>query len=116
MKDRLNRQGSIKVIFCLALAVAAAFVLISFGRPYFRYYTLKSYAHDELLIEVGSVGAIRQNVLKRAAELGVPLDPDNLEVTVNDSKVVTVQAKWSEVVDFWGYYTKKLDFTMNEAY
>jgi hypothetical protein len=69
-----------------------------------------------LLIEVGSVVAIRQNVLKRAAELGVPLDPDNLEVTVDDKKVVTVKANWSEVVDFWGYYTKKLDFTMDEKY
>jgi hypothetical protein len=115
MKDRLNRQGSIKVIFCLVLMVAAAFVLISFGRPYYQYYTLDHYAHDELLIEVGDVNTIRQNVLKRAAELGIPLDPDNLEVTVN-SKVVTVKAKWSEVVDFWGYYTKKLDFTVNEAY
>ncbi len=116
MKGRLNRHGSIKVIFCLALAVAAAFVLISFGRPYYQYYTLKSYAHDELLIEVGSVDTIRQKVLQRATELGIPLDPENLEVAANDAKVVTVKAKWSEVVDFWGYYTKKLDFTMSEAY
>jgi hypothetical protein len=116
MKDRLNRQGSIKLLFSLALVVAVAFVLISFGRPYYRYYTLSSFTHDELLIEVGNIRVIRREVLKRAAELGVPIGEDDLEVKVNDHKVVTVKAKWSEVVDFWGYYTKKLDFTLDEEY
>jgi hypothetical protein len=116
MNGRLNRQGSIKLLFSLALVVAVAFVLISFGRPYYRYYTLGHYTSDDLLMEVGDVPKIRQDVLKRAAELGVPLDPNNLEVTVTEAKTVKVKATWSEVVDFWGYYTKQLDFTMDEEY
>ncbi|MEJ2695655.1 MAG: hypothetical protein P8013_03315 [Candidatus Sulfobium sp.] len=117
MKNRLDRQGSIKFFFTLAILVVGAFVLISFGKPYYRYYTLRSYAHDELLMEVGNVNTIRRKVLQRADELGIPLDADNLEVKKNRvSKVVTVKANWSEVVDFWGYYTRKLDFTLTEEY
>lgn len=115
MTDRLNSQGFIKMVFGLVLLVAVAFVLLSFGRPYYRYYTLRSYAHDELLIEVGNLTTIRQKVLERAAELGIPLDKNNLEVTEN-LKIVTVKARWSEVVDFWGYYSKRLNFKINEAY
>ncbi len=115
MKDLLDRRGSIKFLFSLAVLVAVAFVLISFGRPYYRYYTLKSYTHDELLMEVGNTSVIRRKVLERAAELGIPLDAESLEVTKN-AKIVTVKASWSEIVDFWGYYSKRLDFHMTEAY
>lgn len=113
MMKRLNRHGSIRFLFILFLLVAAAFVIISFGKPYYRYYTLKSFTHDELLMDVGEVREIRHNVRKRAEELGISLD--DLHVTKN-SKVVTVTAQWSEVVDFWGYYRKRINFDMKESY
>lgn len=115
MNNRFDNRGFIKFLFTLGVLVAVAFVLISFGKPYYRYYTLKSYTHDELLMEVGATNVIRRKVLERAAELGIPLQAGNLEVTKN-AKVVTVKASWSEVVDFWGYYSKRLDFDMKEAY
>jgi len=56
-------------------------------------------------------------VLKRAAQLGIPLDENSLEVTRDDfKKTVTVKAHWSEVVDFWGYYSKTLHFRLKEQY
>lgn len=117
MKDRLNRRGYIKTLFILALIVAIAFVAISFGRPYYRYYTLRSFTHDELLMDVGAANLVRRNVLKRADQLGIPLDDNNLEVTRNDiKKTVTVKAHWTEVVDFWGYYSKTLHFSIEEKY
>lgn len=115
MINRLDRKGFIKLFFTFIVLAALAIVLVTFGKPYYRYYTLRSYTNDELLIEVGNVNTIRQKVLERAKELGVPLDPGDLEVT-GDQRKVTVRAKWSEDVDFWGYYTKRLDFTLDEAY
>lgn len=115
MRNLLDNRGFIKFLFTLGVLVAVVFVLLSFGKPYYRYYTLKSYTHDELLMEVGATNVIRHKVLERAAELGIPLQADNLEVTKN-AKVVTVKASWSEVVDFWGYYSKRLDFDMTEVY
>lgn len=117
MKDRLNRRGYIKTLFGLALLVAIAFVVISFGKPYYRYYTLRSFTHDELLMDVGAANLVKENVLKRAAQLGIPLDENSLEVTRDDfKKTVTVKAHWSEVVDFWGYYSKTLHFRLKEQY
>lgn len=111
----MDNSGLVKGIFITLLIVAAIFLAISFGRPYYRYYNLDHYAHDELLIEVGSVAPIKSHVLKRAKELGVHLE--DFEVTKNeDTKVVTVTAHWTDVVDFWGYYTKKLHFDLKESY
>lgn len=117
MKDRLGSRGYIKTIFGLALLVAIGFVLISFGKPYYRYYTLRSFAHDELLMDVGAANLARRNILKRAAQLGIPLNDNNLEVTRDEfKKTVTVKAHWTEVVDFWGYYKKTLHFNLKEHY
>ena len=33
-----------------------------------------------------------------------------------DRKMIKVKATWSETVDFWGYYQKKIDFVMEEEY
>lgn len=117
MKDRLNGRGNIQAILVIALLVAVVFVLISYARPYYRYYTLKSFTHDELLMDVGAVNLIRQNVLRRAAQLGVPLAADNLDVNKDMvNKVITVKAHWTEDVDFWGYYNTKLHFDFEEKY
>lgn len=112
MKYAIGRGGFIKVIFYLALAVAIGFVGISFGKPYYRYNTLCSHTRDMLVSESDDVVAIKKKVLNDAEELNIPLSDENVDVSINASKVVKVRATWSEVVDFWGYYQKRLDFTM----
>ena len=51
--------------------------------------------------------------MKDAEELHVPLDEKDLEVAKVE-KMIKVKATWSETVDFWGYYQKKIDFVMEE--
>lgn len=111
MKYAIGRGGFIKVSFYLVLVVAIGYVGISFGRPYIRYNTLRSHTKDMLVSELGDIGSIKKKVLDDAAELNIPLTEENLDVTVKN-KIVTVKASWSEVVDFWGYYQKKLEFAM----
>ncbi len=62
--------------------LAIVFVGISFGKPYYRYYTLSSHTRDFLKTDVGNIDAIRKNVMKDAAELKVPLDEKNLDVVI----------------------------------
>ncbi len=115
MKDKIGDKGFIKGFFTILLLVAVVFVLISFGKPYLRYYTLGSHTRDFLKMEIGNIDVIRAKIKEEAKELNIPLEDKDLEVTL-DQKTIRVKATWSETVDFWGYYQKKLDFTMNEEY
>lgn len=117
MRDGIGRQGFVKLFIIFLLVAAIAFVGISFGKPYYRYNTLRSQTKDILAMELGNnVPEIKKRILAEAAELNVPLDEENLDVTYNASKITKVRASWSEVVDFWGYYQKKIDFVMETEY
>lgn len=115
MKGRMGREGSITTWLLLLVFIAVVFVGISFGKPYFRYNTLRSHTKDILSSEISSLPAIREQVLQEAKELNVPLQDENLEVT-EVNKIIKVKATWSETVNFWDYYKKQLDFVMEVEY
>ncbi len=115
MRKEIGNRGIVGLILTLAILVAFAFVGISFGRPYYRYNALRSNTKDTLMMELGSVQSIKEKIMADAASLRVPLKEEALDVTI-EGKKVKVKASWSEVVDFWGYYQKRLDFTMEEEY
>jgi hypothetical protein len=115
MMKKLGNRGSIKGFFWLFVLVAIVFVGISFSKPYYRYYLLGSHTRDFLKTDIGDINAIRKNIMDNAAELNAPLDENDLEVVL-ERKIIKVRATWSETVDFWGYYQKKLDFVMEEEY
>ena len=115
MMKNIGDRGLVKGVLLLCILVAVVFVGISFAKPYYRYYTLGSHTRDFLKTDIGDIEAIRKNVMKDAEELKVPLDEKDLEVVVVN-KIIKVKATWSETVDFWGYYQKKIDFAMEEEY
>ena len=115
MMKNIGDRGSVKGFFWLFILVAIVFVGISFSKPYYRYYTLGSHTRDFLKTEIGNIDKIRQNVMSDAEELKVPLDEEDLDV-VKEGKIIKIKATWSETVDFWGYYQKKIDFVMEEEY
>ncbi len=118
MKGRMGRQGSITIWLTLVVVGALIFVGISFAGPYIRYNTLRSHTKDILSSEITELPAIREQVLKDAKELNVPLSDENLEVTRGGElgKIIKVKATWSETVNFWDYYKKQLDFVMEVEY
>jgi len=115
MMKKIGERGFVKGFFGLFILVAIVFVGISFGKPYYRYYSLGSQTRDFLKTDVGDINAIRKDIINNAAELKVPLDEQDLDVRI-EKKIVKVKATWSETVDFWGYYQKKFDFVMEEEY
>ena len=115
MNERIGEKGLIKGIFIVVALVVVAFLLISYGKPYYRYYVLGSHTRDLLKLEIGNINTIKTKIMEEAKELNVPLDEENLEVVL-DVKIVRVNASWTETVDFWGYYQTKIDFSMYEEY
>ncbi len=118
MNTSIGNRGFIKGFFLLALFVGMSFLLISFGKPYYRYNTLRSRTKDILMMELGNVQAIKEKIMSEAAELHVPLEEENITVTRQGDlgKVIRVKATWSETVNFWDYYQKRLDFEIDEEY
>lgn len=112
MNRNIGRQGSITVYLSMILFVAVVFVGMSFGRPYYHYNTLRSHTKDILNEEIGNLDLVKKRIMDEAAELNIPLDEKNLEVSIRDRKFTVARAKWSETVDFWGYYQKTFDFEL----
>ena len=48
MKERIGEKGLVKGIFIILVLVAVAFLLISYGMPYYRYFVLGSHTRDIL--------------------------------------------------------------------
>ena len=116
MRKGIGERGFVKFFITLLLVIGAAYVGISFAKPYYRFNTLRSHAKDTLMADLGSVVKIKAEIMKDAAELNIPLEEENLEVVVTPTKITKVRATWSETVDFWGYYKKELDFVMETEY
>jgi hypothetical protein len=114
MNKRIGEKGLVKGIFTILLLVFVAFLLISYGKPYFRSYVLGSHTRDILRSEIGNIDTIKTKIMEEAKELNVPLNEENLEVV--REKVIKVNASWTDTVDFWGYYETRIDFSMNEEY
>lgn len=115
MRIKIGNKGFIRGLLLLALVVAIAFVGISFGKPYYRYLVLGSHTRDIMKEEIGNADMIKERIRAEAKELNIPLQEDNLDVSI-EKKTVKVDAHWSETVDFWGYYQKRLDFMIHEEY
>jgi hypothetical protein len=115
MKKGIDNKGFVKAFVVILLVVVFIFGAFSFGKPYFRSYTLGSHTRDILVTDIGNLVTIKAKIMAEANELNVPLDEKNLQVTL-DQKTVRVKATWTETVDFFGYYQKKLDFSLNEEY
>jgi hypothetical protein len=115
LMKKIGNRGFVKGFLALFFLVAIVFVGVSFGKPYYRYYSLSSHTRDFLKSDTYNVETIRTNIMTDAEELKVPLAEEDLEVVV-DKKNVKVKATWSETVDFWGYYQKTFDFVMEEDY
>ena len=112
---KIGNRGFVKGVLSLCVLAGIVFVGISFGKPYYRSYALGSHTRDFLKSDIGNAPAIKKHIMEDAEELNVPLDEQDLEVTI-EKKIVKVKATWSETVDFWGVYQKKLDFSMEEEY
>ena len=112
MKYRLDNQGFIKGVFTVSLIGLMIFIIISFAMPYYRHNILTSYSTSIVEADLGNIQKIRERVMASASEMKVPLNEENLIVESYDGKIA-LQASWTEVVDFWGYYQKKLYFNIN---
>lgn len=116
MRKELHERGFIKVFLVLAILALLVFAGISFGTPYYRYFTLSARTADILKGEVGSnTQFVHGKVVELASDLNIPLGSEDVSVS-HDGRhnKITVKATWTETVDLLGLYSHELNFDMKE--
>jgi hypothetical protein len=112
MKSLRNEKGYIKFLLIVMLLALSVYAGIQFGMPYYRYSVFKSDAKEITRISLGDVKKTKTLLFERAQELKLPIEEDNLSVTVKE-KSMHVSTSWSETVDLLGVYQKDLNFAVN---
>jgi len=87
---------------------------IQFAKPYYRYLAFKSDTKEiaRVSVELKKEDEIRKQVFERAQELKIPIDKDDIEISMTD-KMVRIRTSWFEVVDILGIYRKTLTFSID---
>jgi hypothetical protein len=87
---------------------------VKFGMPYYRYLAFKSDIKEITGISIGlhNEEEIRNRVFERAEELKIPINKEDIELSVTPT-MVRIQTSWVEVVDMLGIYQKTLTFSVD---
>lgn len=89
---------------------------VKFGMPYYRYLAFKSDTKEIAGISIGlhNEEEIRNSVFERAQELKIPIQKEDIELSMAPT-MVRIQTSWSEVVDILGIYQKTLTFSVDSG-
>jgi hypothetical protein len=112
MKSLRNEKGYVKFVLIVIILAFCAYLAIKFGMPYYRYSVFNSDAKEITRISLGEVKKTQYLLYERAQELKLPIEEDNISVTVKN-KTVYVSTSWSETVDLFGIYQKELNFAVD---
>lgn len=101
-----------KIIFWLLILAIIIYSGVKFGYPYYKYVAFKDEAKAIAKLPLDREEEIWAKVLEKVNDLNLPLKKEDITITKTDG-VVRITASWSEVVDFFGYYQKTLDFKVD---
>ena len=107
-----NEKGYIKFVLVVIILALCSYLGIKFGTPYYRYSVFNADAKEITRISLGDVKKTQALLYERAQELKLPIEEDDISVTV-DKKTVYVSTSWAETVDIFGIYQKELNFAVD---
>ena len=107
-----NEKGYVKFVLIVIILAICAYLGIKFGTPYYRYSVFNADAKEITRISLGNVQKTRALLYARAQELKLPIEEDDISVTV-DKKTVYVSTSWAETVDLLGMYQTDLNFSVD---
>jgi type III secretion system FlhB-like substrate exporter len=102
-----------KTIIKIAIAVALANAAVRVGLVAMSYYQLKDAAQQE--VTFGSLiptAEIATHIIEKASELGVPLDPESLEVR-RDGDLTLADASYTQPVELFPSYVYRLELSFS---
>ena len=107
-----NEHGFIKFILIIGIFVVCVYSGIKFGIPFYKYSALKADVKAFARISLGNTEKTREQIFERAQELKVPINIEHIKVAKTETGV-RVQTAWSETVDLFSLYQKRLRFRID---
>lgn len=105
----------IRALLWMALLFAAAYIGYRYATPHVRAWRFRdSMVQTARLAEAGERDALRGSLLESAADLGVPLAPDGLQIEGMERGDIRISAAWQDLVILrawrFGEWVDTLDF------
>ena len=99
-----------KTLIKLLLAGAVIYACFQGSRAAWKYYQFKDAVHQTILFGgTTTIGALQEQILRRAAELDVPIQPQNLEITRDGARTLA-RATYTEPVEVLPSYRYPFNF------
>jgi hypothetical protein len=111
LKVHNNEKGYVKFLFTILVLASLVYVGIKIGMPYYRYSAFKTDVIELARIST-DVEKTKEQIIERAQELKIPVQPDGIEI-MKTGKALHVKTSWSETVDFLGFYQKTFNFSVD---
>ncbi len=94
-------QTRVSALIYLLAAILVVYVAIKVVPPYMHYYAMDDEVHQQLkMSKINDADTIRGDLLEKARELGLRVDPGDLELTYDKRERLSIRLHWEEEVDF----------------
>lgn len=111
---RLGHRGEARIstLLYLLVAVLVIYVVVKVIPPYMQYYSMEDEVLQQVrMAKINPADTIRRDLLLKADEIEIDLDPADLELAYDTNGRLQVSVYWMTNVDF-GYGINK-DFEFN---
>jgi hypothetical protein len=103
-----------KTLLKLIVVVAVLFGAYRAGMAEYRFSQLKDSVHSQLTLGTDTpIEDLRQQILKRASDLALPVSPESVQVTREGIRT-TAKVSYHEDVEVFPGFTYPRDYTIND--
>jgi len=109
-------ESRIGTLIYIVVAILIIYVIIKVVPPYMHYYSMDDEVAQQIkMSKIINADVIRDDLMKKADELDIYVDPEYLEITYDDKRNVTIEMAWVEEVDFGYGITRDFQFEINST-
>lgn len=112
-----NEGGSkIAVLLYLLVAILVIYAAIKTVPPYMDYYSMDDEVAQQLRTStINTDEFIMEDLLKKAEELDLPLGKDDIVMTRDETNALSIDIKWTVVVDYGYGFKKEFPFELKSS-
>lgn len=109
----VGRTSPLRILFCVALVATTVYVVMAFGKPYYRYSVLKSELVQISTLTSQSLPRLREMAIEAIEVQAVPVEERAVRVIKNTYDDIAIHADWHEDVYLFGRYATTLYFDID---
>ena len=107
--------GLIKWTIILAISGFVVYAGLQFADPHYKHKRFSSLADEIVKYNKDSEAQLREELVKKAADIGIKLDPESITIELATDGAFKAQVAWVNTVDIFGKYRKDYKFEYRTA-